>query len=300
MQSFAAIIRTTGDRPRQLLQALQSVSLQQIPCMSVVVVHGDDGALASVNRAVEGNGNAQRVTVLHADDTRRKRGYPVNVGIDYCIARQPEIKFVFLLDDDDIVYPYFTSMLARTFPVCEADIVYAASNRKEPGDPPSRGTRALPIGFLFKQNFIPSNSYAVRLESLRKSGLRMDETLEYLEDWHFLLRMVESGFRFQALPMELSEFRIATARECERNSLPEWRESADRIRQYIHAGSFPLPGAELARLDLPLPPRDASDNYSLQLRVQELEHSLCWRWTAPVRQIAGLFRLRAGWPKSGA
>ena len=300
VQSFAAIIRTTGDRPLQLLQALQSVSLQQAPCLSVVVVHGDDGALASVNQAVAGNGTAPRVTVLHADDIRRKRGYPVNVGIDHCIAHQPAIEFVFLLDDDDIVYPYFTSMLARAFPVSDADVVYAASNRKEPGEAPSRGTLAAPIGYLFKLNFIPSNSYAVRLESLRKSGLRMDETLGHLEDWHFLLRMVESGFRFQPVPMELSEFRIATARERERNSLPEWRECADRIRQYIHAARFSLPGAELARLDLPAPARDATDEYSHLLRVQELEHSFCWRWTEPLRQIASWFHVRAGWPRSGA
>jgi hypothetical protein len=268
--------------------------------MSVVVVHGDAGALASVNQAVAGNGPGLRATVLHANDTWRKRGYPVNVGIEYCLAHQPAIEFMFLLDDDDIVYPYFTSMLARAFLVGDADVVYAASNRKEPEDAPSPGNLALPICFLFKQNFIASNSYAVRLEALRKSGLRMDETLEYLEDWHFLLRMVQSGFRFHALPMELSEFRIATARERERNSLPEWRESADRIREYIHAGTFSLPGAELARLDLPAPALEATESYSLLLRIQELEHSLCWRWTAPVRQIAGLFQVRAGWPRSGA
>jgi hypothetical protein len=267
--------------------------------LPVVVVHGDAGALASVNQAVAANSDALRVAVLHAHDTQRMRGHPVNVGIDYCLARQPAIEFMFLLDDDDIVYPYFTSMLARAFQVCDADVVYAASNRREPGDGPSRGHAAVSICFLFKHNFIASNSYAVRLEALRKSGLRMDETLEHLEDWHFLLRMVESGFRFQALPMELSEFRIGAARERERNSLPELRASADRIRQYIHGARFSLPGLELARLDRPAPP-EATDDYPLKLRIQELEQSLCWRWTAPVRQIADWFHVRAGQPRSGA
>jgi hypothetical protein len=300
VSSFAAIIRTTGDRPGQLLEALQSLSLQPAPCLPVVVVHGDAGAFASVNRTVAANCDALRIPVLHASDTQRMRGYPVNVGIDYCLANQPAIEFIFLLDDDDIVYPYFTSMLARAFLVSDADVIYAASNRKEPGDGPSPGNRALPICFLFKQNFIASNSYAVRSEALRNSGLRMDETLQYLEDWHFLLRMVESGFRFQALPMELSEFRIATARERERNSLPEWCASADRIRQYVHAAKFTLPGSELAHLGLPAPAPEETDEYSLVLQIQQLEQSLSWRWTAPVRQIAGWFHVRAGQPRSGA
>jgi len=299
VQSFAAIIRTTGDRPRQLLQALQSVSLQQAPCLSVVVVHGDAGALALVNQAVAGNGNAHRVTVLHADDTLRKRGYPVNVGIDDCLANQTAIEFVFLLDDDDIVYPYFTSMLGRAFLASDADVVYAASNRKEPAEVPSPGRLALPLYCLFKQNFIPSNGYAVRLEALRKSGLRMDETMEYLEDWHFLLRMVQSGFHFHALAVELSEFRIAEDREWERNSLPEWQECADRIRQYIHESRFSLSGEELARLGLPGPAPNEPDANSLIRRIEELEQSLCWRWTAPVRQIIALFQVRGGTPSAG-
>ena len=298
--SFAAIIRTTGERPRQLLQALQSVSLQQTPCLSIVVVHGAAGAFSRVTHAVAGNGAAPQANVLHANDTQRKLGHPFNIGLDYCLAHQPAVEFVFLLDDDDIVYPFFTSMLGRAFSAGGADVVYAASNRREPGELPSAGCPALPFYALFKQNFIATNSYAVRLEALRKSGLRMDETIEYLEDWHFLLRMLESGFRFHALPIELSEFRIAAARERERNDSPRWKEISERITQYIHATCFSIPGAELARLGLPDPATNDLHAAFLNRRIQELEHSLCWRWTAPARQIAGLFRVKAGRPKTGA
>jgi hypothetical protein len=298
--SFAAIIRTTGDRPRQLLEALQSVALQQSPCLSIVVVHGDAGAFSLFNNAVARNGNAPLAKVLHASDTQRKLGYPFNIGLDYCLAHQPPIEFVFLLDDNGIVYPFFTSMLGRAFAASGADVVYAASNRKEPGELPSPGSPALPFYALFKQNFIATNSYAVRLKALRKSGVRMDETIACQEDWHFLLRMLESGFRFHALPIELSEFRIAAARERDRNNSPEWKEMSERITHYIHATRFPIPGAELARLGLPHPASKDLHAALLNRRIQELEHSLCWRWTAPARQIAGLFRVRAGRPKTGA
>lgn len=300
MPAFAAIIRTRGDRPRQLLEALQSVSLQQAPCLSIVVVHGDAGAFSLVNRAVSGNGDAPKANVLHASDTQRKLGYPFNIGLDYFLAHQPAVEFVFMLDDDDIVYPFFTSMLGRAFSASGADVVYAASNRREPGELPWPGRAALPLYFLFKENFIATNSYAVRLEALRKSGLRMDEMIEHLEDWHFLLRMLESGFRFHALPIELSEFRIAAAREGERNDSPAWKEASERIRQYIRASRFSIPGAELARLGRDQPARKDPDTDALARRIEELEHSLCWRWTAPARQLAALLRVRAGRPKTGA
>src|SRR5258708_31985955 len=167
--SFAAIVRTTGSRPQELLEALQSVALQKLPCMAVVVAHGDDAAAERVRDTCAGNADGQPLVILHAPDTARKEGYPLNVGLDHCLA-VPSVKYVFTLDDDDIVYPYFTYTMAAAFVASEADVVYAICNRREPGQLPTAGFARKPFYHLFHTNFIVTNSYAIRAAALRQSG----------------------------------------------------------------------------------------------------------------------------------
>ena len=165
--TFAAIVRTTGSRPRQLQDALQSLSVQKLPCLPVVTVHGDDAAFERVRSTCQGP------TILHASDTARRRGHPLNVGLDYCLG-QPSVEFLFPLDDDDMVYPYFTATMAAAFRASDGDVVYSASNRREPAKPPSPGFAAKPFTDLFREIFIATGSYAVRASALRSSGVRVD------------------------------------------------------------------------------------------------------------------------------
>jgi hypothetical protein len=249
---FAALVRTTGERPLFLLDALQSVALQRASCLPVVIVHGDAATYASVREICADSAAADRVVVLHASETGRRRGYPINVGIDYCFAQHPEVEFVFFLDDDDIVYPFFTSTMASAFLASGADVVYAASNRREPGQPATAGYVPEPIHHVLRGNFITSNSYAIRAATLRDSGLRMAEELEYAEDWHFLVRMLHAGFRFHALPTTLSEFRITSDGNLTQKRDPAmWKAISLEIRRFINTSSFPLPGPELVRMSSP-------------------------------------------------
>jgi hypothetical protein len=246
---FAALIRTTGSRPLLLLDALQSLTLQHVACLAVVIVHGGAAAHAEVERICGESGAAGRVVILPAAETQRRRGYPINVGIEYCFMQCPEVEFIFLLDDDDIVYPFFTSTMAAAFFASGADVVYAASNRREPGQPASEGYFPKPIHHLLRENFITSNSYAIRASTLRNSGLRMDEDLEYTEDWHFLIRMLQAGFLFHAFPATLSEFRIVSDGNLTQKRDPAtWTAISLEIRRYINTSSFPLPGPDLVRM----------------------------------------------------
>jgi hypothetical protein len=96
---------------------------------------------------------------------------------------------------------------------------------------------------------MPSNSYAIRVEALRRSGVRVDETMDSLEDWLFLLNLLEKGLRFHQLDMTLSEFRSESAADfAYRNDLDQWKANNRRIREYINSTSFPIPGSDLARL----------------------------------------------------
>ncbi len=291
LSEFAAIVRTTGARPGPLLDALQSLALQELPCVPLIVVHGDDEVFSFVKRTCSG-------VVLHASDTGRKRGYPVNVALDYCQAHLPEVKFLFLLDDDDIVYPFFTAMMAAAFSASEAAVVYAPANRREPGHAPAAGFDLEAYHHLFIENRIPSNSFAVRAAALCRAGLRMDEELDYLEDWHFLLRMIENGLRFQALPMTLSEFRIVPDSDLlYRRDAESWKRHLLKIRTYINRSSFRLPGPDLAQMSLacvqPASGSRVTDQAliaSLRRRIWDLERSLSWRWMAPARYVAGVLQ----------
>jgi len=252
---FAALIRTTGGRPLLLLDALQSLALQHGRCLPVVIVHGDAETYAEVRRICADSAAADRVVVLHASETGRRRGYPINVGIEYCLTQHPEAEFIFFLDDDDIVYPFFTSTMAAAFLASGADVVYAASNRREPGQTAVPGYIPRPIHHVLRENFITSNSYAIRAATLRGSRLRMSEELEYTEDWHFLIRMLEAGFRFHALPATLSEFRIVSDGNlgglAQKRDPPMWKAISLEIRRFINTNSFPLPGPELVRMSSP-------------------------------------------------
>ncbi len=245
-------------------------------------------------RACEGIDLAR---VIHApnSDKSRKRGYPINVGIDYCLDELPGIRYLFLLDDDDIVYPFFTRAMGDAFACSDADLVYANTNRREGEKPLAPSFPLKPYYHLLEQNFIPSNAYSIRTAALQRTNVRVAEDFEYLEDWFFLLKLLENGVRFERLDVTLSEFRTESDAEYAfRNDLELWKSYAARIREYINQTRFPIPGSDLARLAesqaaaVSMNGRfaDSSTTAALHRRVWELEHSLSWKITAPVRAVA--------------
>jgi hypothetical protein len=295
---FAAIVRTTGARNQLLLEALHSLSLQSLPCLAIVVVHGTSESYSQVKATCQSVSFAR---VIHAanSDSGRKRGYPINVAIDYCLNELPHIEYLFLLDDDDIVYPFFTKMMAEAFACSAAGLIYANANRRVAGKPLGPSFPLKPCHHLLEQNFMPSNSYVIRTAELRRSGVRVDESFEYLEDWLLLLRLLEKGIRFQRLDMTLSEFRSESDADFAfKNDLELWTAYHSRIRKYINATTFPIPGADLAHLaESPVATAEAgsSTTAALYRRVWELEHSLSWKITAPLRSVLGaLLRFRSG------
>jgi hypothetical protein len=173
---------------------------------AVVVVHGDAAAADRV-RAIAAEA-AGEVEVLHAPDTRRRRGHPLNVGLEHLYRTANDLGFVFFLDDDDIVYPMFAERMSEALVATGADLVHAASNRRVPGQPAERGYVPLPAPCLLVDNFIPINAYAVRFASAREKRLFFPENLEVLEDWSFLVRAMGAGLRFSPVAPVLSEFRI--------------------------------------------------------------------------------------------
>jgi len=299
---FAAIVRTMGDRPQLLQEALESLTFQQDRCRAVVVVHGDSNAHERAQQVCRRVGGLEHV-VLHAKDTGKRRGHPLNVGIDYCYDSEFQPDFLFFLDDDDIVYPFFTRVMWAAFLTSGADVIYAASNRREFGRPAAVGYTPKPIFLLLHENFITINGFAVRMEALRRQRCYFDEAFEYAEDWQFLVTLLQKGFRFEANFSTLSEFRIIQDGNREIKANPAlWKQYSLRIRKQINQSEFVVPGAKLASLACELEPRFGNQREMqeeviveqdrsigcLRQRVYELEDSLSWRLTAPLRRVGAI------------
>lgn len=203
---FCALIRTQGTRLNYLEEAINSLKYQEQPTTAIICIHGDRDAFDAVGEL--SRKLSVQTHLIHAADLGRKRGYPINTGINYLAALQDPPEFIFILDDDDIIYPNFTGRMHRAFKQTGADVIYAASNKREPWLPAVPGYKPLPIPCLLAANFIPTNSYCMRFNSLQNCNLRFAEDMHYLEDWDFLIQLLGAEMQFAPLKDTLSEFRI--------------------------------------------------------------------------------------------
>ncbi len=228
----AVISRTQGRRPGLLAEALASVAAQTVPVTAFVVVHGEPQALESVRNAI--HGIHPDVEILHAADTHRNRGYPLNLALERIYEAGNRFDFLFFLDDDDIVYPGFCATVTEVFRHLKADVVYAASNRKLPAGEVVPGYAPLPIACLLFENFIPINSYAIRLAAIRPARPHFDESLEVLEDWNFLHRLLALRLKFVPAAGTLSEFRLTgDGNTPDKHDQPMWDRAWDGVQRYL-------------------------------------------------------------------
>jgi GT2 family glycosyltransferase len=195
MRRGATIIRTKGQRLDLLAETIASVEAQQGPLKPVVVVHGDEETRAMV--AGQCASISPAAVVLHAADLSRGGGYAANVGLDYVKARADEFDFVGFLDAGAVHTAKYAPRMAAALELSGADLVYAQSGRREPtgGDP--KGPGLLPAACLVAAHFM--GAFALRLDALVRSGVGMDEEMQYLEDREFLLVLLGTGLTFAPL-----------------------------------------------------------------------------------------------------
>jgi GT2 family glycosyltransferase len=201
------ILRTRGTRLEMLAQAVASVREQAVPITPCVVVHGCAETRALVEEWLRERA-AGPLVVLGADAPGRRRGYPCNVGIDHLRAHRDAHDVVCLLDDDDYLLPDFAERLVDALRISGADVAYCGTNAIGPAGEIWALHHPLPPAALFAGNFIPSNSFIARADALLDSGVRFDETMEYLEDWDFLAGLLAAGLRATPVFETLAEFRL--------------------------------------------------------------------------------------------
>ena len=228
----AVIVRTRGERPGLLLEAVDSIRVQA-PCLTpVVVVHGGRDALRSVETRLSGT---KGTIVLHASEESKpgyRPGYLANVGLDYVAGQAGRFDYVGFLDDGDIYYPCFAEWMGEALTWSGADIVYAMANKRRPGRLAEAGTTPLPACCLVAANFITVNSFVLTTAFLCRSGARFDEHLLYLDDWDFLLSLWSMGAVFHFLPETVSEFCITNDGTIARKKDPElYAAAVTRLRE---------------------------------------------------------------------
>jgi hypothetical protein len=170
------------------------------------VVHGNEEIFAEVEHWV--HSIDKNSIVLSAPRTGLRRGYPLNVGLDYLREKSREFSFFCFLDDDDILYPMFSSRLVEVLDWTGADVAVGMSSKSYPGTSPEVSFDLLPPTALLATNFVPVHAYVVRTDFLVRSGVRLRETMHYLEDWDFLVALLAAGASFAQIPEFVSEFRI--------------------------------------------------------------------------------------------
>lgn len=203
-----ALVRTQGNRMTLLCEAIES-SLMQSPSLEpCIIVHNEEEVRSIVESRIRQEFSAHRFPILSAPDLTLKRGYPLNVGLDYASKLGDHYGYVALLDDDDLLYPNFSSSLTAVLSNAGADIAYGASLRREPNGETRTGYEVLPFSAILAANFITTNSYIVRLSFLRGHGIRFPEHMHYLEDYHFLLQILGHGAAAGCVFEPVSEFTV--------------------------------------------------------------------------------------------
>lgn len=209
------IIRTIGKDLGLLEEAIESVLLNNM--VACVVSHTDH----SVFEFIKGKFCKSNIIVLHAHDVSKKRGYPINVALDYIADNAEQYGFFCLLDDDDYLLPNFANDLLRSAMDTRADVVYGLSNSVDTNGRRHCQHAPCPSIALLGGNFITVGSYIVNLRSFLKTGIRFSEDIHYLEDWEFLIRLLENGMTFMPYFKAVSEYRMIGDGNTDSRNRPE-------------------------------------------------------------------------------
>jgi LmbE family N-acetylglucosaminyl deacetylase/glycosyltransferase involved in cell wall biosynthesis len=204
---LVTIIVRTKDRPARLREALASVLVQTQPDLEVVVVNdgGEDvtGVIEEFARHLDIRCSAHAVS--------SGRAAAANTGLK--LARGKYINF---LDDDDLLHPPHVEKLASFLETTGEGVAYSdcEAGRYDVVGPglalagPKRPYKGFDFDRerLYLGNYIPIMTAMFRHGLLAEVGL-FDESLEFLEDWDFWLRLA-ARTDFRRLPGVTAEYRM--------------------------------------------------------------------------------------------
>ncbi len=229
-----SVIVRTRDRPRFLHEALESLSAQTFKDFEVVVVNDGGQDVSEILAEFP----ALRSSLVEISPTRG-RAAATNAGL-----KEARGAFVAYLDDDDLYYPnhleHLYSFLSRHdhFGVAYADANVARfrlnpdNQRYELLGRQVENSRDFDPDWLLHQNYIHNLCLMHPREAWEKVG-GVDESLEILEDWDFLIRLAQE-YPFFHLPKCTAEYRIRSdgTNASEQNPWGRSKETAVRALLY--------------------------------------------------------------------
>jgi hypothetical protein len=148
----------------------------------------------------------------------------------YRTLRHSDLDYFFFLDDDDVVYPFFTTAMAQAFLTTEADVVYGGAYCREDGRKISSHWPGHVLE-MFHENFIPINSFAIRGATWRKHPVYFDE--DYESGRLKFHKPAERQYRFAATARFVAEFHIDSRRRRMEASWPRWQRIWRKYGAYL-------------------------------------------------------------------
>lgn len=210
---WTTIIRTQGKRNQTLKDAILSVARQKYRPVSVIVsIQNKDSVVAKRAETFIGKINTDIPLSSFYADPAKKRGNPINVGLDHC-----ESEYVGILDDDDIYYPEMGSTLIPHLRDGYHNLAYGNTTlswRTEHDDGFSE-IRSQKKGFgqefnpvrLAAENYIHPSSMIYRFKDFK--DIRTHDSHVLWEDWYLLLSMLFTDkLRGVYIDKDVSEYRL--------------------------------------------------------------------------------------------
>ena len=200
-----SVILRTKDRPKLLLNALNSLKNQTYQDFEVVLVNDGGEDVSSLVAFFKTYFPIKYIR----HDVCRGRTAAINTGLQNVNG-----KWIAYLDDDDIFYPWHLESLMQATENNSAKVIYGDYNLalfencdslspiRLKGVPSWNYNRQE----LLVQNYLPIHSYIHSRECIDKVGL-WDESLDRLEDYEFLLRL-SASFDFYHVKKVICEYRF--------------------------------------------------------------------------------------------
>ncbi len=255
--TFDVIVRTQGNRPSALVEAMASLGSQQTEAeFSVIVaVHAPVSvaeAAQSQLRAGAGMPKKWRVLAVGAEGGRCR---PLNAALEFATA-----DYVTFLDDDDLAYPNWLEVFAQGAVEAPGAVVrsvvhqqnWTASATGEPQSP--IGPLTTPFADRFdllahlSHNETPICSMALPRQALSDLNITFDESLDLLEDWDLLLRTAQR-IPVHSRPQVTSLYRrVNTAGASSQATPGQWEHCREQILHKLSAGRVMVPGGDVYRL----------------------------------------------------
>ena len=180
--ALVSIIVRTKERPALLREALQSCCEQTYPKIEIIVVNDGGDDISEVIRPFNG---INTTIVLVQFPVNLGRSKAANAGLDKATGG-----YIAFLDDDDWLEPGHIDTLVKAIEKHPANkVVYSGvrcvDDNKKPL--PDHFGASFDATLLLAGNYIPIHA-ALFSRELLKLGCRMDESLEFYEDWDFWIQ----------------------------------------------------------------------------------------------------------------